>query len=167
MSTSRDAPRRARRAPAPTRREELAHARERYEALVQAVDGIVWEADADTLQFTFVSDAAERILGYPTRAWLDDRDFWVRNIHPDDRDAAVAYCRAETRQKRNHTFEYRMLAADGRTVWLRDYVRYVHAPDDAPVLRGIMIDITGEKQAATALRSSCLLYTSPSPRDRG
>jgi hypothetical protein len=48
----------------------------RHEELVQSIDGIVWEADAKTLQFTFVSAQAERLLGFrsptgnrPTSGW--------------------------------------------------------------------------------------------------
>ena len=42
----------------------------RYQDLVNSVDGIVWEADAATLRFSFVSSQAERILGYPVDRWL-------------------------------------------------------------------------------------------------
>ena len=38
---------------------------------MNAIDGIVWEADAQTFQFTFVSPQAERILGYPCSQWTD------------------------------------------------------------------------------------------------
>ncbi len=36
-----------------------------YSKLVSSLDGIVWEADGETFQFTFVSPQAKRILGYP------------------------------------------------------------------------------------------------------
>jgi len=32
--------------------------------LVNSVEGIVWEADTATFSFSFVSEQAERILGY-------------------------------------------------------------------------------------------------------
>jgi PAS domain-containing protein len=57
----------------------------RHEELVQSIDGIVWEADAKTLQFTFVSAQAERLLGFPVGDW-EQADFWVAHLHPDDRD---------------------------------------------------------------------------------
>src|SRR5215831_16471629 len=40
-----------------------------YEALVNSVDGIVWQADLPTLRFTFVSEQAERLLGFPPQRW--------------------------------------------------------------------------------------------------
>lgn len=88
-------------------------------SLIAGIDGIVWEADAKTFQMTFVSPHAERLLGYPLADWLQT-DFWAAHLHPDDREAAVAYCLKATAELRVHDFQYRMIAADGRVVWLRD-----------------------------------------------
>ncbi|HRJ47817.1 MAG TPA: PAS domain-containing protein, partial [Opitutaceae bacterium] len=115
--------------------------------LIRSIEGIVWEADAVTLAFTFVSEQAQRLLGYPTRAWLEEPEFWEEHIHPDDRAATVRSCRDLARQGRDHVLEYRMLAADGREVWLRDMVTYVAEPGRRPLLRGVMMDITERKLA--------------------
>jgi hypothetical protein len=45
---------------------------------------IVWEADATTWQFTFVSHRSEDILGYPVKQWLTEASFWFNHIHPDE-----------------------------------------------------------------------------------
>ncbi len=53
-----------------------------------------------------------------------------------------------------HQFEYRMVARDGRVVWLRDLVS-VHVEDGrASLLRGVMIDITERKRVEDELRAS-------------
>jgi PAS domain S-box-containing protein len=122
--------------------------------LVRTVDGIVWEADPDTFQFTFVSPHAERLLGYPTERWLTEPDFWTDHLHPEDRERAIHYCVTCTRAGQDHQFEYRMLAANGRTVWLRDLVTVVIEKGHPVKLRGIMVDITAAKQAEAALRES-------------
>src|SRR3954464_14217842 len=88
-------------------------------SLIEAVGGIVWQADAATLQFLFVSQQAERLLGYPASAWLDQQDFWRRHIHPDDEQRCVSQRLAASRCGQDHELEYRMIAADGRVVWLR------------------------------------------------
>ncbi len=93
--------------------------------LLQAIDAIVWERNAGTLQFTFVSQPAETLLGYPLRAWLSDPDFWRAHLYPADAERVLTYCRAETEAGRNHEVEYRAVAADGAIVWLRDRVRVV------------------------------------------
>src|SRR5678815_2085904 len=111
------------------------------EFLVKAIQGVVWEADPKTIRFTFVSDQAERILGYPPGEWLAE-DFWVDHLHPEDRDAAIEACGRATAKGLNHEFEYRMIHADGRSIWFRDTV-FVDMLEGEPVrLRGILIDIT-------------------------
>ena len=126
-------------------------AREWLSGLIQSVDGIVWEAEPDTLRFTFVSQRAERLLGYPVRQWIEEPDFWVRHLHPEDRERAVTYCLECTRQLRDHEFEYRMIAADGRVVWLRDIVTVVSEGGRPVRLRGIIVDITARKLAEQRL----------------
>jgi PAS domain S-box-containing protein len=134
--------------------EALRRSQERLAALIESVDGIVWEAEAETWRFTFVSPQAERMLGYPVARWLEEPDFWVRHVHPEDRDWAVRFCTECVRAKRNHEFEYRMLAADGRVVWLRDIVAVVVEGDRPVRLRGIMVDVTERRRAEAALRES-------------
>ncbi len=115
-------------------------------SLVNGLGAIVWEAEPETFRFTFVSEEAERILGYPARDWLDDPDFRVHHTHPDDVDRCATFCREATRRGEDHQFEYRMHAADGRIVWLRDIVSVRPAADGGRRLAGIALDITSEKQ---------------------
>lgn len=121
--------------------------RVQYEDLVHAVDGIVWEADQPSLKFTFVSQQAERILGYPLEDWINDPDFWQKHIHPDDKEMAINLCRNLTSDQSHPDFEYRMIAADGRVVWLRDIVSVHIKKNCPPQIRGIMMDITRHKTA--------------------
>lgn len=126
----------------------------RYETLVQSIDGIVWEADPKTFMFTFVSKQAERILGYPLEQWFEGPSFWPDHMHPEDRDWALKFCVDATARGEDHQFEYRMISADGRVVWLNDIVTLHIASDQSVILRGLMVDITERKQADQALRES-------------
>ena len=49
--------------------ETAMESRKKHEMLINSVDSIVWEADPATFQFTFVSNQAERLLGYPVEQW--------------------------------------------------------------------------------------------------
>src|SRR5919199_145428 len=115
--------------------------------LVQGLDVIVWEMDAVTCKFTFVSDRAKDILGYPISQWFDEPRFWQdRLLHPDDRDWCINFSVTATHEARDHTFEYRAIAADGRVVWLKNLVRVVCDENArAKLLHGVMVDITQEK----------------------
>jgi len=139
------------------RRRIEAKAREsaaRYEALVESLDGVVWEVELPALRFTFVSRQAERMLGYPVRCWLEEPNFWADHVHPDDRDQAVSYCLTRTTAKENHDFKYRMLAVDGRVVWVHDLVTVLVEDGRPSKLRGLMVDITKHQRAEAALRES-------------
>jgi PAS domain S-box-containing protein len=117
---------------------------EKLLALIDGLGGIVWEADPGTFQFSFVSAEAERILGYPAADWLEPQ-FWRRHTHPDDVERCTLFCAEATAAGRDHVFEYRMIAADGRVVWLRDIVS-VRASAEGTRLVGIALDITSQKE---------------------
>jgi PAS domain S-box-containing protein len=125
--------------------------RQRYANLVQSIEGVVWEADARTFEFTYVSDHAESLLGYPLHAWLGSETFWQDHLHPDDRDLAVLHRRDLMAKREGHEHEYRMIAFDGRVVWIRDMVTVVAEDGDARVLRGLMLDVTARREAQEAL----------------
>ncbi len=125
--------------------------KERLRLLLETTNAIPWETDAKTWKFTYVGPQATGLLGYPQERWLET-DFWVDHIHPEDRAWAMDYCLNASDQNDNYEFDYRMIAADGRSVWLHDIVNVVRQ-DGAPVLlRGFMIDVTEQKQTEESLR---------------
>ncbi len=123
----------------------------RYRDLVDAVDGLVWEADAGTLANTFMSRQAERLLGYPLENWLQP-GFWTEILHPDDRDWAHAFCTSAIGRGESFEFEYRLIASDGRTVWVRDMVNVEMEAGAPRRLRGITVDVTARRKAEQQLR---------------
>ncbi|HEY9811691.1 MAG TPA: ATP-binding protein [Halomicronema sp.] len=128
---------------------------QRFRDLVNGLGhAIFWEADPFTEKFTFVSQSAEIILGYPLKKWLDKPDFWLNLFHPDDRKWCAEWARKETFEGRDHEFEYRCIAADGRVVWLRNKA-YIVRDEEGHLekVRGLMIDITEQKQAEEELKS--------------
>jgi PAS domain S-box-containing protein len=130
----------------------LRESEERYRDLVEGLDAIVWEADPATWRFTYVNRRAERILGYPVERWLSDKDFWVDILHPDDRAEAVRSCSEAVAAGRDNDFEYRVVAADGRVVFIRDLVYVTTGADgSAARIRGIMFDVTEKTRARQAL----------------
>lgn len=124
----------------------IRESQQQYERLINSIDSIVWEADPQTLQFTFVSKQAERLLGYPSTQWLMEPNFWQEHIHTEDRASAMAHCRKAAAEKRGYDFEYRMTTADDRTIWLKNIVTVVVENDRAVKLQGLMIDISESKK---------------------
>ncbi len=128
---------------------EVREREQRYRLLAEHAQVVLWEADPVTFQFTYVSEFAETLLGYPRERWYEE-GFWPRHLHAEDRDRAVEYCLGETKLGRDHRFEYRMVHADGRTVWVEDVVTIVREPHNC-VLRGVIIDITERKETERRL----------------
>jgi PAS domain-containing protein len=114
---------------------------------LEDMDVVVWEGDASTFQFSFVGEAAVRLLGYPRTRWTTEPTFWADSVvHPDDRNDAIAFCALATGQCRDHDFVYRAVAEDGRVVWLHDIVKVIPGPRGIPErLRGVMIDVTATR----------------------
>ena len=128
---------------------------QRFRDLVQGLDAIVWEAEARNLRFTFVSQRAEGLLGFPPEHWLRESDFFSLRIHREDRERALEICRTAVAAGTDHEFEYRSVAADGRVVWLRDIVHVLRDSQGRPrQLRGLTVDVTERKRAEEALRAS-------------
>ena len=131
--------------------EAIARTQAKFNSLVNSIDGIVWESDIDSLNFSYVSNHAEKLLGYPISRWLDEPGFWSTHMHPDDRISAVAFSDEQIGKRQNHKFEYRMITADGRVIWLADFVTLVEEGGMPVRLRGIMVDITDRKEAEKQL----------------
>ena len=119
---------------------------ERLRRLLETTQVVPWQADAATLRYTYVGPQALALLGYSVDQWYEP-DFWRAHIHPDDREHAIDFCEDASRGGRDHEFEYRMVAADGRSVWVHDIVSVEMVGSEPHTLRGFMIDITVRKHA--------------------
>ncbi len=128
--------------------------KQRFETLVNSVDGIVWEADAGTFRFRFVSRQSARLLGYTPEQWMEGENFWREKLHPEDQ-WAVADRARRVAEKAPYACEYRMLAADGRTVWVRESAAVTPDSHGQPlVVQGVFYDITAQKRAAEELEEA-------------
>ncbi len=124
---------------------------QKMEALIHSIEGIVWERTPKNGQFTFVSRQCEKILGYPASAWLENPHLWVDKLHPQDALKAVqtGYDLAVNGQP--YAYEYRMIAADGRVVWIRESGVALIENGKAVAVRGIMQDSTRQRLDAEKL----------------
>ncbi len=135
--------------------EALRGSRQRLSDLIADIDGIVWECKPHSFGFTFVSARAEQMLGYPLEEWTSDENFFLRLLHPDDRDRIIGFCAQRADMGLDFEMDYRVLAADGRVLWIHDKVRVVMNEQGKPErLCGLLIDITDSMRAAQALRDS-------------
>jgi diguanylate cyclase (GGDEF)-like protein/PAS domain S-box-containing protein len=127
----------------------LEEARSKYGALVEQIPAIVYVDLADeSMATTYVSPQIESLLGVTAQQYVDDPDLWTSMLHPDDRETALeTYTRGRERGE-PFTFEYRLVARDGRTVWFRDSAIVLPGVEGRPgLIQGVMLDITDRKDA--------------------
>ncbi|MGH2793134.1 MAG: PAS domain-containing protein, partial [Actinomycetota bacterium] len=134
-------------------RDEVENKEHRFEALVDSLDAIVWEADTHTMQPFYVSRRAEKMLGYPAENWIKEAGFWETILHPDDRATVIETRRSAFADRQRYDIEYRALTQDGRVRWLRELGDIVDE-EEGPQARGIMVDVTSRVEDSTALRES-------------
>lgn len=121
--------------------------------LLDYLDEVYWEADPVTLNFSFLSGREDRLLGYPREQWYEN-GFWVKHLHPEDREWAPTFCRRAMEALQSHRFDYRMLAADGRIVWIHDRVTVVSGDGKIQKVCGLLIDVTEKKETEIALQET-------------
>lgn len=125
--------------------EELRQERTRFINLVDSVDGIVWESDAATFTFTYISKQAQRLLGYSADDWYRE-GFWQQHLHPDDRERVQAVAAACTARGEDHVLEYRLLTKGGDIKWVQDIVTVVAENGTPRWRRGILVNTTRRKE---------------------
>ncbi|HSJ67871.1 MAG TPA: PAS domain S-box protein [Anditalea sp.] len=118
----------------------------KYKELVHSMDAIIWEADADTYQYTYISPQAKKILGYDPDTWYKN-DFWIEHVHPEDRDSILEYSQSQIKKGKSHLNVYRLITHDGSEVWISDMVSVDKDTEGKVKLRGVMTDITSRKKA--------------------
>jgi two-component system sensor kinase FixL len=124
--------------------EALRESEARLRVLLESTHAIPWVADARSWRFTYVGPQAGGLLGYPLDLWYRE-GFWTDHIHPEDRAAASRHEHSQSGS--DYQVEYRMVAADGRTVWIHDIVNVVAENGTPRILRGFMIDVTPRRHA--------------------
>lgn len=115
---------------------------ERYRLLVECTHFIPWEASPNEWRFTYVGPQAEALLGYPATIWYSD-SFLPSYLHPDDRH--LAYQLFSNPQNRNVQFECRLLASDGREVWVLLTASAQTDKHEQTKLYGFLVDISERK----------------------
>jgi two-component system sensor histidine kinase UhpB len=96
-----------------------------------------------------------RTLGFTPAEWLAEPGLHARQLHPDDRTAALAAIGASRAGGAPLRTEYRLRTRTGETLWFRDEAEVV--ADEAGqnlFMQGILVDITRSKLAEQALLKS-------------
>ena len=106
----------------------------------------------------YISPAFET-FGYPLDEWLTNSEIWDSVIHPDDRKTVLDGTRKAMRRGDSIDFEYRVICADGRVLWIRDRSCFIRDDQGKPLCwQGVIIDVTERKEIINALKVSETRY---------
>ncbi len=124
----------------------LRQTEERFRRLVESTHVIPWEADLDTHQYAYIGPQIVNLLGYPLDYYYNTPNAWMQNIHPADRQWTLDQWQRRVLEYDNYELEYRMVAVDGRIVWMRHIVHVERPETGAGKLWGFFLDITLAKR---------------------
>jgi diguanylate cyclase (GGDEF)-like protein/PAS domain S-box-containing protein len=133
----------------------------RYRMLVEQLPLITYVDSSETAvsQPLYLSPQVEAVLGYTPKEWLATPRLYERAMHEGDRDRVLAEKQAAYDRGEALRIEYRMIAADGRIVWVEDQSVLVEPPEGGPPFRqGFAIDVTERKQAEEGVRRAEMRY---------
>ncbi len=136
---------------------ELADAEARYRTLIETIPAVTYIADWDELgSFRYVSPQIEELLGFPVEGWLGaNSTLWEEQLHPEDASRVLAETRYAFREQQAFDCEYRLIAADGRVVWVWERDTVIRDEHGQPYLtQGIITDVTATRIAEAALAQS-------------
>jgi diguanylate cyclase (GGDEF)-like protein/PAS domain S-box-containing protein len=139
----------------------LRAAESRFRTLVEQLPAVVYVEDLDAAEaggistHSYNSPRVETLYGYDRDEWQRTPGLWVQSLHPDDRERVlVEDARTETTGEPFQA-EYRVIARDGRVVWIRDEAVLIRDEDGRPLYwQGVQFDVTELKEAQQALLAS-------------
>jgi PAS domain S-box-containing protein len=122
----------------------------KHQSLIAHVPAIVYtrapEAGAPR---QFMTERVRRLLGYSSRELLVDRELFLRLVHPEDRDRVADELGATPEPGGATRIEYRLIARDGRTVWVEDVSAVVLGDEGRPLcVQGFLHDVSELRAAA-------------------
>lgn len=129
---------------------QLRVSEERYRRLVESTKVIPWEAQAGSWRFSYVGPQAEALLGYPLSMWYQE-GFLTSYLHPDYRHMAYQIFGEGQSEQQEREFECKLLAADGRNVWVSMVASALSGKNGEKYLQGYFIDISSRKKVEEEL----------------
>jgi len=133
--------------------EAMVAAQDRLSRLISFAPAVIYSLEAtDKFTATFVSENLKDLLGYEPSEYLDNRNFWANNLHPDDKRRAIKEFHNVWKTGRFDQ-EYRFKKKDGHYIWVRDQLHVVQGDNGTPrEIVGAWSDIDQQKHAQEALR---------------
>jgi len=124
-----------------------------YQRLVEKLPLVLYVDElTDTSSNIYTSPQVEPLLGYTVDEWVSDPDLFVKTLHPDDVERVLAEVHRTNVANEPFACEYRLVAKDGRVIWIHDYSTVFQENGEAVHRQGYLFDITRRRAAEEELR---------------
>jgi diguanylate cyclase (GGDEF)-like protein/PAS domain S-box-containing protein len=128
---------------------EKSESAEKYRSLVENIRDVIYELDSQGVVL-YISPAIRDLLGYESTEIVGKN--FTELAHKDDLSSLTEWF-SELRKGREHPSEYRILNKSGEVRWTRTQTRPIMEDNLFKGARGILIDVTAQRQEAEALRT--------------
>jgi two-component system cell cycle sensor histidine kinase/response regulator CckA len=134
-------------------RSQLEASEQRFRELVERLPIMIYLDHPDpTASNIYTAPASEAICGYTSQDWADDPDLFDKILHPEDHERVWAEHQAFYASGGVFSHCYRVIAKDGRVVWVQDDAVLVHDAHGKPLyVQGCWQDITRRHEAEEAV----------------
>jgi PAS domain S-box-containing protein len=131
----------------------LRQTEQRYRLAAKATNDAIWDWDLISNRVEW-NEAMRDLFGYADEQIEPRGDWWIENIHPDDRDRIDRAIHAVIEGEGDHwTAEYRFRRSDGTFADVYDRGHVIRNEQRAAVrMIGAMLDLTERKRAEERLR---------------
>jgi PAS domain S-box-containing protein len=129
-------------------RAELETAETRHRALLDGLPLVTWlTAPGDRGTTLYVSPGIAHLTGYSPSEWSEQADLHSKLLHTDDRERVLSAL-DEAVNGTPVSIDYRLLARDGRLVWVREESAMVRDPKGEPLYSQSFLRDIGELKRA-------------------
>ncbi|MFX1364776.1 MAG: PAS domain S-box protein [Promethearchaeota archaeon] len=134
---------------------KLKQSEERLKYLVSSSPSVIYSSKTSgNYGTTFMSDNVEKMWGYSSDLFLNDSDFWIEHVHPEDKENVFDIL-SKLFEKEHIVFQYRFKLNDGTYHWMRDEIMLIRDDSGNPVETiGSVIDIDDRVKAEQKLIKS-------------
>ena len=124
-----------------------------YQRLVEKLPLVLYVDElTDASANIYTSPQVEPLLGYTVDEWVSDPDLFVKTLHPDDVERVLEEVHRTNVANEPFACEYRLVAKDGRVIWIHDYSTVFQENGEAVHRQGYLFDITRRRAAEEELR---------------
>jgi len=133
---------------------ELRESRRQLATLIDNLPGLVYRCSlTPPWPFSFMSEGAESLTGYPASAFMEGRITWAEIVHPDDLEQLSKSVADGVEERRPFSRTYRIVTHSGEVRWVLERGQCIYDASGAPnFLEGFINDVTTQKNAEERLR---------------